>query len=290
MDVTRAADVRAVLEDPRFVVPPVPSAAAPGSVAWLRASVGRFCNGETHRRRRALGIAGLAPLDAVDLREAALARAATLLRGTGMKPFDVVARIARPAVVDVLAVALGIHGAAAADVAIAARAYPPQAAVDSKADRAVARLVEACGGAPDEITAARIGLLVQACDATAALACNGLLALLTGARSGSAEEVVAAALRDDPPLRATRRLAEASAEVGGTDIAAGTTVVLDLTAARDEHLPFGAGPRSCPGRDQALALAAGIVEACRSCRLAESEIDYAPPPNLRSPGSLMLLR
>jgi cytochrome P450 len=124
---------------------------------------------------------------------------------------------------------------------------------------------------------------VQACDATAGLASNALVALLTGARSG--EDVIAATLRDDPPLRATRRLAEAPAQVGDLQVAAGATVVLDLM-----HLPFGAGPRSCPGRDHALALAAGIVEACGACRLAESEIDYAPPANLRSPGSLMLLR
>jgi cytochrome P450 len=55
-------------------------------------------------------------------------------------------------------------------------------------------------------------------------------------------------------------------------------------------LPFGAGPRHCPGRAQALALAAGIVDACRGCRLAESEIDYVPLTNLRSPASLLLLR
>jgi cytochrome P450 len=199
------------------------------------------------------------------------------------------ARIARPTVVGVLASALGIPGADAADVALVGRAYPSPAAAGRKTDRAVGRLVAACGGTPDEGTAARIGLLVQACDATAGLAGNALIALLTGARSGSAEEIVAAALRDDPPVRATRRVAQAPARVGDTEIAAGTTVVLDLTAARDERLPFGAGPRSCPGREQALALAAGIVEACRGCRLAESEIEFAPAANLRSPASLMVL-
>ena len=286
--ITRAADVRSVLEDPAFLVPPAP-AAEPAGVAWLRASVGRFCNGEAHDRRRALGTAGLERLDIAALREGAFERATTLLAGAGRKPFDLMARIARPATVDVLAGALGIAGADAADVATVGRAYPSGAKADKKADRAAARLAAACGGAPDEATAARIGLLVQACDATAGLAANALIALLSGARSGSAEEIVAAALRDDPPVRATRRIAEAPARVGDTQIAAGTTVVLDLTAARDERLPFGAGPRSCPGREQALALAAGIVEACRGCRLAESEIDYAPAANLRSPASLMVL-
>lgn len=287
--ITRAEDVRSVLEDPAFVVPPAP-AAEPSGVAWLRASVGRFCNGEAHRRRRALGTADLERLDVAALREQACARAAALLAGTGSKPFDVMARIARPTTVDVLAGALGIAGADPADVATVGRAYPSAEAAGARADRAVGRLVTACGGTPDEATAARIGLLVQACDATAGLAANALIALLTGARSGSAEEVVAAALRDDPPVRATRRIAEAPARIGDVDIPAGATVVLDLTAARDDRLPFGAGPRSCPGREQALALAAGIVDACRGCRLAESEIDFAPAANLRSPASLMLLR
>jgi cytochrome P450 len=290
VEIAHPADVRSVLADPLFVVPPVPAAAAPGSTVWLRASVGRFSNGDAHRRRRALGIAELERLDVVGLRRDASAHATTLLRGTGRKPFDLMARIARPTTVVVLAGALGVPRIAAEDVATAARAYHPQAAADAKSDRAVARLVEACGGTPDERTAARIGLLVQACDATAALAGNALLALLTGARCGSAEEIVAAALRDDPPVRTTRRIAEAPASIGDAAIAAGTMVVLDLTAARDLELPFGAGPRRCPGRAQALALAAGIVDACRGCRLAESEIDYVPLTNLRSPASLLLLR
>jgi cytochrome P450 len=291
VDITSAADVRSVLQDPAFLVPPAPATDAPVGVAWLRAAVGRFCNGETHDRRRALGTTDLERLDVAGLRQGAFERATALLAMNGRKPFDLMARVARPATVDVLAGALGIVGADAADVAMVGRAYPSGGKPDKKTDRAVARLVAACGGTPDEATAARIGLLVQACDATAGLAGNALIALLTGARSGTAEEVVAAALRDDPPVRATRRVAESPTRIGDAEIAAGTTVVLDLTAARDEQLPFGAGPRSCPGRAQALALAAGIVEACSGTSLAESEIDYLPAAaNLGAPASLMILR
>ena len=290
MEITRAADVRAVLDDPAFVVPPAPPADAPGGVAWLRAGVGRFSNGEAHDRRRALGITELARLDCAALERDACARAARLLQATGRKPFDVIARVARPSTVDGLAEALGLSGVAAADVATAARAYHPHSPVDPKADRAVARLVEACGGAPDEATAARIGLLVQACDATAGLAANALVALLTGARGGSLEDIVSATLRDDPPLRTTRRAATAAARIGDADISPGTVVALDLTSARDDQLPFGWGPRRCPGREHAIALALGIVAACRDCRLAESEIEYTPQANLRAPASLMLLR
>jgi cytochrome P450 len=150
--------------------------------------------------------------------------------------------------------------------------------------------VAACGGTPDEATAARIGLLVQACDATAGLAANALVALLTGAREGPPAAIVAATLRDDPPVRVTRRIAAAPARAGDAEIPAGTVVTLDLTAARDDQLPFGAGPRRCPGREQALALAAGIVAACGACRLAEAEMDYAPSGNQGAPASLLLLK
>jgi cytochrome P450 len=290
VQITRADDVRAILGDPGFLVPRAPAADGAGGVAWLRASVGRFANGEVHARRRALGIAELARLDCADLEREACARAERLLGTTGRKPFDLMARIARPAAVEVLAEALGLPGVTAADVAVAARAYPPATRIDKKAGGAVERLVTACGGTHDEATATRIGLLVQACDATAGLAANALIALLTSARGGSPAAIVAAALRDDPPVRATRRIAEAATSVGDVAIPAGTIVTLDLTAARDDQLPFGAGPRRCPGREQALALAIGIVTACRGCRLAEAEMDYAPAANLGSPGSLMLLR
>src|SRR5690349_3723969 len=57
---------------------PDPGPAGPrGTMAWLRATVSRFANGETHARRRALVEALLAELDPATLRDeaAALARA-----------------------------------------------------------------------------------------------------------------------------------------------------------------------------------------------------------------------
>jgi hypothetical protein len=105
-------------------------------------------------------------------------------------------------------------------------------------DAAVGRLVRACGGTWDEATAARMGLLVQACAATTALVRNALR------RDEPAETIVADTLRDDPPVPVTRRIRD------------GEPVELDLTG-----LPFGAGPHACPGRDHGAAIAVGMIEA-----------------------------
>lgn len=196
----------AVLTDPEFVVPPVPDSGS-GGVAWLRSSVARFSSGAVHRRRRDQAVAELASVDPDSLR----LRAAE--RGDGP--------------VEVLAEALGLPADLADDVAVAARSYQPHTAITEEADRAVARLVEACGGVADEATANRIGLLVQTCDATKALVAN------------------MAAGRTDPPVPLTRRVAPD-----------GTLVEVDLA-----EVPFGIGPHACPGREHALALAAGLVEA-----------------------------
>jgi hypothetical protein len=199
------AAVRAALETP---VPAVPPAAA--GVLWLRAHVARFSTGPAHTRRRRLAEAELARIPPDELGR----RAA----GRGGQP------------VAVLAEALGI-AVDPTDVVAVAAAYQPHTAVTPEADAAVERLVAASGGTHDERTAARIGLLVQACDATAAL--------VRTARERKTS--VADVLCDEPPVRFTRR--------GGA--------LVDLASA---GLPFGAGPHACPGREHALALAEGLLE------------------------------
>jgi len=195
-----------VLTDPEFTVPAVPGS-PPGGVAWLRSSVARFSSGPAHLRRRALAVAELASVDPDSLRR----RAAE--RGDGP--------------VEALAEALGLPADVADDVALAAKSYQPHTGITGGADRAVARRVGACGGVPDEATANRIGLLIQACDATKALVANTV------------------AGRTDPPVPLTRRVAPD-----------GTLVEVSLAEA-----PFGIGPHACPGREHALALAAGLMEA-----------------------------
>lgn len=103
-----------VLSDPAYVVPPVP--AGERGVAWLRANVARFSEGEAHRRRRALAISLLSTVAAVGRH--------------GVRP------------VEVLAEALGLP---ADGISAIAASYQPHLPVTPEADAAVERLVAACG-------------------------------------------------------------------------------------------------------------------------------------------------
>ncbi|MBE1500715.1 cytochrome P450 [Amycolatopsis lexingtonensis] len=235
-------------------VPPVPVDVPPGSVAWLRATVARFSNGPDHVRRRALAVALLEPIG--DLREKAFSRTERIV--APLDDFDVMALIARPVPVGVLASALGLPDVSA-DVALVAAAYHPHVTPDAAAEAALGRLIAACGGA-DEGVAARIGLLVQACDATAGLIGNELSARLSGKPAGQ-------------PVLSTRR------RIDGADVAvslAGT--------------PFGAGPRACPGSRHATALATGVLQALQGFCLTETKTTWVSSPNLRMPAELWVTR
>lgn len=182
-----------ILGDPRYRVPSVPP--APHGAAWLRANVARFSEGDDHARRRALvdDLVSTVSIDQV------------------RRPGSPVANLAE-------ALGVAADAALAADVACVARSYQPHAPQHPEADDAVGRLVERCGGGWDERTAALIGVLVQACDATQAMI-DGI----------------------DPPVPHTRRVAPD-----------GTVVLVDLADA-----PFGAGRHRCPGQEIALAMVEG---------------------------------
>ena len=122
-----------------------------------------------------------------------------------------------------------------------AQAYQPGTGDDDRADAAVDRLVVVLGGGYDEPAAARIGVLVQACDATAVL--------IERARYRPVNDV----LRDDPPVPATKRQALVTTTVGDVTIEAGEVVRVCLAG----DLAFSAGPHRCPGREHALALIEG---------------------------------
>jgi cytochrome P450 len=204
----------AVLTDPAFIVPPVPLASA--GVAWLRATVARFSSGTVHERRRALVIELLDTIPLESLRASSQEHPVTILGravGAGQSVLDLVRDVAQ--------------------------AYQPGTGDESRADMAVDKLVAVFGGAFDEPAAARIGLLVQACEATAVL--------VERARRRPVHEV----LRENPPVQATKRQALAAMTVGDVTIEAGEVVRVCLA----DDLAFGAGSHRCPGRAHALALA-----------------------------------
>ena len=202
-----------VLTDPAFIVPAVPPAS--GGVAWLRATVARFSSGTAHDRRRALVIA---LLDAIPLE--------SLQARSRIHPVAILAR------------AIGSDESVTDLVRDVAQAYQPGTGDEGRADAAVDRLVAVFGGVFDEPTAARIGLLVQACEATAVL--------IERARRRPVHEV----LREDPPVSATKRRALATTTVGDITIEAGEVVQVCLA----DDLAFGAGSHRCPGRAHALAI------------------------------------
>ena len=130
---------------------------------------------------------------------------------------------------------LGFAGDVVDDVLVVAAAYQPGAddAAIAAADRAVAALVSAGGDDEGPRVANRIGLLVQAAVATAALI-----------RSVGQGTTVDDVLRDDPPAPFTRRVAPD-----------GALVEVPLGGG----LAFGAGVHRCPGEAVARALAAGAL-------------------------------
>jgi len=228
-------DVREILSDPRYVVVPAPPPGPIGTMAWLRASVSRFCSGAEHGRRRALVEAELARLDPAELRAHA--------------------RHARPTCV--LAAALGVPEPDLARVLDAVETISPfylDGAPESeraRTDLAVGTLVDALGPEPERAVP-RITILVQAHTATERLIAEAI-DLAREAGPLPVEALLERTLRERPPVPGTRRVAPD-----------GTVVALDFTAANRDGGPivtFGWGPRACPGAEHALALAAGAIEA-----------------------------
>ncbi|MFG3645025.1 cytochrome P450 [Micromonospora sp. NPDC047762] len=306
---TRHADVRAALTDPAFQVPAVDTG-PPGTLAWLRATVSRFSPPLRHADRRAVAVRALAPLAPDDLRLDAVRLTVAVLDRAG-DSVDVMRELARPVPLRTLADRLGFADPAAVGTAVAvvAAAYHPgvDPALTARADVAVTALLALAPQGPPEVRANLIGLLVQACDATAGLigaAAHQLLppGVPTTARTA---DLLAEVLRLDPPVRATRRVTVDEVRLGGRDLPAGSPVLLRFDAANRDpqvftepatfrpgrpgagQLTFGTGERGCPGDRHALALATGVLDVLRErCRRGPTPMSYEPHPTLRVPTTL----
>jgi cytochrome P450 len=280
--VVRYADAVALLNNPAFEVPSVAASPAtpepngtPVGLTWLRATVSRFTSGPDHRRRRALAIALLDTVEPGALRDRAAAATATAL-ADGATAEAVALRVP----VLTVAAALGLDPSVVDDVAVAARGYHPGTDAGPAGDTAVRALVAACGGTPDEATAACIAVLVQAYEASAKLIGNALAASRHAPDGTTVDGLLAETLRFDPPVEAMRRVCVAPTTVGAAKVDERTLVVVNVPAANrdpavfaapdvfdpgrfdvERHLTFGTGIRPCPGRDHAMALAAGVLTA-----------------------------
>lgn len=334
--VTRHADVLAVLTDPRCVVPAAPGGpygtlawlrgavsrfSAPDRHPARRAiGVAALADLDPHELSAAAARSTAALLDAVTVPMTATvpatttgaARAAAPIPRAGVelsaagpgdgrpRRVDVMALLARRVPLEVLAVRLGLADPAAAVPAVTAvaAAYHPGAepVVVSRADRAVAALLAMSPPAPAEAAANRIGLLVQAADATAGLIGAAVRHGLAAPAPLDTADLLAEVLRLDPPVRATRRVATAALRLGSPEIGPDDALLLRFDAANRDPaahpdpdrfrpgrpvgaLTFGAGPRGCPGDRHALALAAGVVDVLRDrCRPAPPAAPAPPAP------------
>ncbi|HEV7760501.1 MAG TPA: hypothetical protein VGO78_15970 [Acidimicrobiales bacterium] len=251
------AVVEAALADPALVPPAAPPSIGAGPTADLRAAMARFGAGAEHHERRTEVVAAVEAPDPARLRAAAAAR--TLPRLTGGR-IEALADVGYRVPVPTLAAALGALDAdedadgLTDDVRrvaeVIGRGAPSSAASDGAASRLLDRFAAHPAGAVPLVS-----VLYQAHDATAALLAATLVSHHCGMPRRSA-------------IAGTLRTAVADTVVGGTPIAAGTVVALDLDASGLER---GAGPHRCPGFDLAQALVAGMVDA-----LGERDYDLLP--------------
>ena len=213
--------------------------AAAGTLSWLRASVSRFANGAEHRQRRARAVAELrllAPASCAGPRPAGRA-VMTAAAGPGQR-FDAMALLARRVPMAVMAAwasrvrRMPPTRRSRSRPADFPGSIPRRSGGPTRRRRGCAGLLSPAGA---DVTAARIALMVQGCDATAGLI--GLaLHLLQDTRQAAPAGRPTAALDQvlwlSPAVRASRRTARVQVRVnGGTRIGAGDTVVCDIEAA-----------------------------------------------------------
>jgi len=305
-----AALVEEVLSHPalrvRPLAEPVPAAIAGGSAGEVFGALVRMNDGERHtapklalqRALAAVAAPGLARQRARDVAarllaeerpvgawafEAPVGTVASLL-GFGDAQLPAVARWMADfvACLSPLSSAARIEQAHAASLRLlAAMRELLQAAPDGSLAAAVAHEAAAAGWRNDHaILANLVGLLSQTYEATAGLLGNSLVAMQKGAGGDDADALVAHVMESDPPIINTRRFAAQRCTVGGVTVEQGQAILVMLG---DAKRGFGHGCHACPGRQLALQVAAGCIEALRGKLLPQLTWTYRASVNARIP-------
>jgi cytochrome P450 len=324
-----AAVVRAVMTSEqcrvRPAAEPVPKALVGSAAGEIFGQLVRMTDGATHLRNK-LAIAGhLASLDPARIAEQAAQCARRLADelsplGSGRSLADFALRLPTYVVATMLgfpADRLPTLAQWTLDfVGCLAPAASPEQLEHGKA--AAARLVETFTahlgrGELDSDVANRIGYLSQACEATAGLIGNTLVALgrhpeaaaRVAAERGVLTAVVREVVRHDAPVQNTRRFVAEPCTIAGHALRPADAVLVVLAAAnRDaaanadparfdplrrerQAFTFSLGPHTCPGEMLATAIAAAgvaqlLASGVRPERL-DDHVGYRPSANLRIP-------
>ncbi|MCM3608121.1 cytochrome P450 family protein [Cupriavidus pauculus] len=343
--VASSADaVREVLDHPdarvRPLAQPVPPALAGSAAGDLFGRLIRMNDGAAHAALKAIVLRRLSALDPDDVHARAEALAARLPRMTSDDAHEATRwMFSLPvlAVADLLGLPLADDEAGhvgtrvAGFVATFATAMSPLAtpaeveagvtaarwltvcvvrdAPGVRDDGLLAALTEDAALAridPQTLAANAVGLMIQACEATAGLIGNTLVRLgreaaNTGAMVDMADlpKVVAQVARFDPPVQNTRRFMAADATLCGHAVKANDAVLVLLAAAAHDPAAataqpawtFGAGRHGCPGHALAQVLATCTVQAllARDVQpaLLARAVCYRPSVNARIPCFLL---
>jgi len=166
---------------------------------------------------------------------------------------------------------------------------------------AIRRAAEDAGVDSAAVAANAIGLMVQACEATAGLAGNTLVRLgrdpgaWRPADDAALPALVVRVAHEDPPVQNTRRFLAVDADLCGERLRAGDAVLVLLAAASCQGgngpstrpWTFGSGRHACPGDALAQALAAATVVAVLSQGVRPAalvrDFRYRPSLNARIP-------
>jgi unspecific monooxygenase len=131
----------------------------------------------------------------------------------------------------------------------------------------------------------RVGLLTQACDATAGLLGNALVAWQRDPAL-DASAAVQRGVRDDPAVHNTRRYAHADLQCAGQPLRAGDSVLVLLVTSAGRG--FGLGRHACPGEALAQQVATELLQRWRALdapllRSLSAQWHYRRLPNARIP-------